>query len=291
MRGLNSTCGIRAVALATAPLDRVEAEVLCLWQIWTKHIAYAYICVNVSPLGSIECRNLESNGYMTATKDHRMANIRFVSNSCCPPYIYICVFFFWQVLAALAYSRNPAGLHFTNPSQWTHNHLFAQASIWDIPVVKAPFSCRVDLSLSVAGYDLATELQGWLHAFRHGARCDRGFVEIPESRLAAKSECEFCEASPNSIPAVKDYSVSVMYRTFSRDAQLFNVSFPTVLKHFPDAYELIVVVEEVDADLFELLISPYQDSSPYPLRVVTEPTIMEGHIQQKYSKASDPYND
>lgn len=193
-----------------------------------------------------------------------------------------------QVLAALAYSRDPAGVTFINPRQWTHNHLFTQASIWDIPLVRAPFSCSVDMSLSISGYEVAPELQGWLEAFRRGARCDRGFVALHPANLDPKPSCEFCQASPNLMPAVKDYNVSVMYRTFSGDAQLFNVSFPTVLEHFPDAYELVVVVEEVDGDLFERIISPYHASSPYPLRVVTEPSIMDGHIQQKYSKASDP---
>lgn len=193
-----------------------------------------------------------------------------------------------QVLAAFAYSRNPAGVSFINPRQWTRHHLFMQASIWDIPLVKSPFSCSVDLSLSVAGYDIAIELQQYLEAFRRGARCDRGYIAVQPALLSPKASCEFCKASPDSMPNVKDYNVSVMYRTSSSDVQLFGVSFPTVLEHFPDAYELVVIVDEADGDMFELLLSPYVDSSPYRLRVVTEASIMDGHIQQKYSKVSDP---
>lgn len=193
-----------------------------------------------------------------------------------------------QVLAAFAYSRNPAGVSFINPTQWTHHHLFMQASIWDIPLIKPPFSCSVDLSLSVSGYDIATELGQFLEAFRRGARCDRGYIAIQPAHLSPKSNCEFCEASPDSMPNVRDYNVSVMYRTSSSDVQLFGLSFPTVLEHFPDAYELVVIVEEVDGDLFERLFSPYHDSSPYRLRVVTEPSIMDDNIQEKYSKVSHP---
>ena len=55
-------------------------------------------------------------------------------------------------------------------------------------------------------------------------------------------------------------------------------------KHFPDAKEVVVVVEESDGELFEGIIKPHQATAPFPIRVVTEPDIMDGHIQQKYSK-------
>lgn len=57
-----------------------------------------------------------------------------------------------------------------------------------------------------------------------------------------------------------------------------------VAKYFPDAEEVVVVVEESDGELFEEIIKPHQETAPFPIRVVTEPDIMNGHIQQKYSK-------
>lgn len=80
-----------------------------------------------------------------------------------------------QVLAALAYSRNPDGVVFLSPIQWSQQNLFTVKSIWDIPLVKPPFSCTFDLLLAEKGYDLAKYLDEQLEAFMRGAKCELGF--------------------------------------------------------------------------------------------------------------------
>lgn len=191
-----------------------------------------------------------------------------------------------QVLAATAYYHNEPGTVFLNPIEWSQHHLFESVSVWDVPLVKPHFSCMVDLRLSLQGFDVARALQEWLQAFRKGARCERGFVALDRLALMPKPNIEFGEAVGKPMPNIGDYKISVMYRSFYGDADLFKVSIPTVMKHFPTAHELVVVVEERDGDLFRELLAPHEGTSPFPLRVVTEPSLMDGHIQQKYSKVS-----
>lgn len=57
-----------------------------------------------------------------------------------------------------------------NVSQWTHDHLFKAASVWDVPLLKPRFGCIVDLSPTLEGYDVAGPLAKRVEAFHHGAR-------------------------------------------------------------------------------------------------------------------------
>jgi len=188
------------------------------------------------------------------------------------------------VLAAVLFSQNPAGVQFIDP--WDQRlHYYSESTIRDVPLVKPRFGCSIDLSLTLQGYDVAQQLGKHLDAFPYGGRCDRGFVAVDSSALKLKDEWEFPAGYPTSLmPSLRDFRISVMYRTFSGDAELFEISLPTAIKHFPHALEIVVVVEEVDGDLFEKLVAPYRESAPFPLRVVTEPSLMNGRIQQKYSK-------
>lgn len=112
-------------------------------------------------------------------------------------------------------------------------------------------------------------------------------MEVDSATLKLKSEWEFPASHPISrMPSLTDYRISIVYRTFSGDVELFNISFPTAIKHIPDALEMVTVVEEHDKELFEELLDPHRASAPFPILVETEPTIMNGHIQQKYSKVS-----
>ncbi|CAM9769234.1 unnamed protein product [Ectocarpus sp. 6 AP-2014] len=200
-----------------------------------------------------------------------------------------------ELLAALSYSRNTEGVVFHNPTQWTHHHFFEEKSIWDIPLVKPHFSCALDIKPSLQGLDVAEKIRKWLDSFRHGARCERGFVKMHKKHLNTKPNWEFGPLmSPDPtenertklerMPSLKGYNISVMFRTFVGDAVLFNVTLPTVSRYFPDAKEIVVVVEESDGKLFEKIIKPHQKAAPFAIRLVTEPNIMDGHIQQKYSK-------
>lgn len=90
------------------------------------------------------------------------------------------------MLAALAYSRNPAGIWFFNPQQWVSDHLFKAASIWEIPLVKPRFSCSVDPSISLEEYDVSSELFRELDALANGATCESGVVVFDQQSLQRK---------------------------------------------------------------------------------------------------------
>lgn len=83
-----------------------------------------------------------------------------------------------QVLAALAYSKNPEGIWFLNPQQWVAQHLFKAASIWDIPLVKPRFSCSLGPWVDLSENDLSAELRKQLDALMHGAACESGYMTI-----------------------------------------------------------------------------------------------------------------
>ncbi|CBJ32055.1 conserved unknown protein [Ectocarpus siliculosus] len=200
-----------------------------------------------------------------------------------------------ELLAGLSYARNTEGVSFHNPAQWTHDHIFKEKSVWDIPLVKPHFSCALDINLSLQGLDVAEQIGNLVDSFRRGASCELGFEKMHKKHLNTKPHWEFGPLTSRDptenerrklerMPSLKDYHISVMFRTFFGDAVLFNVALPTVARYFPDAKEVVVVVEESDGELFEEIIKPHQNTAPFPIRVVTEPDIMDGHIQQKYSK-------
>lgn len=55
---------------------------------------------------------------------------------------------------------------FFNPSLWVRHHLFKDASIWEIPLVKPRFGCSLDLSLALRGYDMGLALRKTLDHFK-----------------------------------------------------------------------------------------------------------------------------
>lgn len=151
--------------------------------------------------------------------------------------------------------------------------------------MKPRIGCIADISPSLRGYNVASHLEKRLDAFAGGARCDRGFMVIDPSIFQLKPEWEFPSDRVGwTRPSLKDYRVSVMYRSFNGDADLFKISLPTAIKNIPEALEIVVVVEEKDGDLFEDIVAPHRESAPFPIRIIQEASIMDGHIQQKYSK-------
>lgn len=179
-------------------------------------------------------------------------------------------------------------MFFTSPIEWSRQHIFDDsASIWDIPLVKPRFGCTVDISLALRGYDVAKELRRHMDAFKKGARCDRGFIPLDPSTMDIKMDWEYGVAgSDRRIPSLKDYRLSVMYRADSSEAKLVEMSIATVIDRIPEALELVVVVEEVDKELFEAVLDPYRAVSPFPIHVVTERPVMREDIQPKFSKVS-----
>ena len=78
------------------------------------------------------------------------------------------------MLAAVAYSKRTPGVWFVNPQAWVSQHLFKDASIWEIPLVKPRFSCSLDVSHGVE--DLAGALRRNLDFFTQGGTCENGMM-------------------------------------------------------------------------------------------------------------------
>lgn len=93
----------------------------------------------------------------------------------------------------------------------------------------------------------------------------------PQDSLQAEADIRACP-------------ISVMYRTFSGGAVLFKTSLPTIIDRLPAALEVVVIVGEVDRSLFEGTLRQFEESTPFPLRRVAEPSYMDRHILQIYSK-------
>ncbi|CAB1118503.1 unnamed protein product [Ectocarpus sp. CCAP 1310/34] len=190
-----------------------------------------------------------------------------------------------EVLAALAYLQMPGEVHFVNIRAWSRENLFSVPSIWDIPMVKPRFGCSFDTALSLMGYRMDDFIANELEAFKWGAKCELGFKSVKASDLEVKVDWEFgAEGANVPVRKLAGCNISVMYRTFSGDARLFNMSIATVIERFPSALEVVAVVVEADVALFEGIVKPLRATAPFPIRVVAEPQLMDGNIQQKYSK-------
>ncbi|CAM9840562.1 unnamed protein product [Scytosiphon promiscuus] len=89
-----------------------------------------------------------------------------------------------QLLAALAYSRNPVGVHFVNPQAWVTQNLFKQTSIWDIPLMKPRYACTlpesplIPPSLVEDDAARADVLERSLEFFRMGGSCEDGIITV-----------------------------------------------------------------------------------------------------------------
>lgn len=190
------------------------------------------------------------------------------------------------MLAALAYSNRPDGVEFINIREWHRENLFSSPSIWEIPLVKPRFGCSFDAALGLKGYRIGDTIANELEAFRRGATCELGYRAVDTSELEVNRHWEFGPEGGAKVPMpnLVGYNISVMYRTFSGDAMMFNMSLASLLDYFPSALEVVVVVVESDKALFESIVEPFRAKGPLPIHVVAEPELMDGHVQQKYSK-------
>ncbi|CAB1112782.1 unnamed protein product [Ectocarpus sp. CCAP 1310/34] len=190
-----------------------------------------------------------------------------------------------EVLAALAHSRRASGVTFLDMHHWSRKNLFSDASIWDIPLIQPRFGCAFDTSLSLKGYDMASVMAKELEAFKFGASCELGFESVEISELGVKADWEFGVKGTNqSMPSLHDFNVTVLYQTVAAHEPLFKISIATVIEHFPSAFEVVVVVVDADVALFEGIVNPFRATAPFPIRVVGEPELMDGMVQQTYSK-------
>ena len=195
-----------------------------------------------------------------------------------------------QVLASLAYSQSARGanqgIRFVDPAEWVQYNIFSSRSIWDIPLVKPRFGCAFDTALSARGYDMAAQMKNWVKAFRMGAKCDLGFKEVQLSALQVKTDWEFGpEGGVQDVPDIRDFRVSVIYFPLAEDAKMLNISIATVVQHFPNAFEVVLVVADSDAvALFEGIVDIYRTSANFPLRIIEEPQPIARNIQREYGK-------
>ncbi|CBJ28689.1 hypothetical protein Esi_0117_0079 [Ectocarpus siliculosus] len=84
-----------------------------------------------------------------------------------------------QVLAALAYSRDTPGVWFLDPQAWVGQHLFQEASIWNIPLVKPRYTCAIaPAQLEPGSPKTAEVLQSNLDFFSMGGKCANGLIDF-----------------------------------------------------------------------------------------------------------------
>lgn len=82
-----------------------------------------------------------------------------------------------QVMAALQYSKDTPGIWFFNPEASVTQPLSETASIWDIPLLKPPFSCTFEsLPYDPDFVDLAGILRQSFELFSRGGACENGII-------------------------------------------------------------------------------------------------------------------
>ncbi|CAM9604376.1 unnamed protein product [Scytosiphon promiscuus] len=180
-----------------------------------------------------------------------------------------------EVLAALAYSRNEAGLWFINPQQWVTHHMFQQASIWDIPLVKPRFGCAFDISMAAQGYDVAAALESQLGHFVSGSACERGFIPLDRASLRPKASIEFGFPTGREMPSIsgRGLKVSVVFYASRRvSPTLLNASISSVVARFPEAHEVVVVFTEPPIKRTSLrdILRDQGKRSPFPIGAIEE---------------------
>lgn len=134
---------------------------------------------------------------------------------------------------------------FVNPQQWVTHHMFRRASIWDIPLVKPRFGCSFDISMAAKGFDVATELNAHLGHFISRGTCERGFIALNKEALRPKKHIEFGYPTEKAMPSMEGLSVSVVYHVDHKvEPHLFDASLSSVIAHFSDAAEVVIVLSE-----------------------------------------------
>lgn len=87
---------------------------------------------------------------------------------------------------------------------------------------------------------------------------------------------EFSEASGKPMPELSDYRISVMYSLSEGDAGadgssiVFEASLASLVEHFPDALEVILVTSPRHKHLFDKTVKKVGSYAPYAVRLVTD---------------------
>ena len=173
------------------------------------------------------------------------------------------------MLAALAYTLNRPDMWFFNPQKWVIHHMFHDASIWDIPLVKPRFGCSTSSWLATEGYDVARELNALANS-RGGRNCETGFLALDAAQLKPKPSVEFGDAAGGlPMPSIKDMRVSIVYMVEGDDCIMLNKTLPSVVQTFPGAMEVVVVVMEQAKLAFCLdVVEAVRSVAPFNMTVV-----------------------
>lgn len=103
-----------------------------------------------------------------------------------------------------------------------------------------------------------------------GVSCETGFLKLDVESLEPNPTVEFSEATGKEIPDIKGSRISVMYSLFDEDEVLLCSSLSSVVKHFPAALEVVLVVAPEYESLFGDLAERCAGSFPFPVRLVTD---------------------
>lgn len=63
-------------------------------------------------------------------------------------------------------------------------HVFKEASIWDIPLLKPRFSCGVEHTILDSGLNVADTLVRSLDFFSDGGTCENGLIHVDGNALS-----------------------------------------------------------------------------------------------------------
>lgn len=88
--------------------------------------------------------------------------------------------------------------------------------------------------------------------------------------LPPNPNIEFSEATGKTMPDLKDYKISVVFSPSVGEEGLIEASLASVVKYFPSALEVVIVVGEKSALAHAGLAGKYRKSAPFPVRLVTE---------------------
>lgn len=173
------------------------------------------------------------------------------------------------------YARNPPGVWFINPQQWVIHHMFEQASIWDIPLVKPRFGCAFDMSMAVKGYDMAAALEDQLRHFMSGSSCELGFISLHHTNLIPKANIEFGFPTGREMPSITEarLRVSVVFYAGQHvSPTLLDASISSVMARFPEAAEVVVFFTEPPANRDGVLsvLNVHAQNAPFPVEAIED---------------------
>lgn len=114
-----------------------------------------------------------------------------------------------------------------------------------------------------------------------GTTCETGFKDLDPAHLQPNVNMEFSEASGKPMPNLSDYRVSVMYSLCESDGTdassmaMFEASLASVVEHFPDALEVVLVVAGRHKHLFGKAVEKVASYAPYTVRLVSDEVASE----------------